>query len=77
MCIGVISADDLPSTFEDEQSTFLERLGAGTDKFLQEFFCSWGTGKFFLKIYYASFNSKYLKNISYYQNLSSSIKIFY
>ncbi|XP_043485324.1 NPC intracellular cholesterol transporter 1 isoform X2 [Leptopilina heterotoma] len=40
---SVISADDLPSTFEDEQSTFLERLGAGTDKFLQEFFCSWGT----------------------------------
>ncbi|XP_033220867.1 NPC intracellular cholesterol transporter 1 [Belonocnema kinseyi] len=40
---SVISADDLPSTSEVDNSTFLERLGAGTDKFLQEFFCSWGT----------------------------------
>lgn len=43
--IGVISADDLPSGFDDEQqSTFIERLGAGTDKLLAEFFCWWGTG---------------------------------
>ncbi|XP_074113620.1 Niemann-Pick type C-1a isoform X4 [Cotesia typhae] len=41
--IGVVSADDLPGGFEDEQSTVIERLGANTDKFLQEFFCSWGT----------------------------------
>ncbi|XP_043798887.1 NPC intracellular cholesterol transporter 1 isoform X5 [Apis laboriosa] len=42
--IGVISADDLPSGFDDEeQSTFIERLGAGTDKLLAEFFCRWGT----------------------------------
>ncbi|XP_015437411.1 PREDICTED: Niemann-Pick C1 protein isoform X1 [Dufourea novaeangliae] len=41
---SVISADDLPSGFdEEEQSTFIERLGAGTDKLLAEFFCSWGT----------------------------------
>lgn len=42
---GVISADELPTGFEDIQSTFIERLGAGTDKLLQEFFCWWGTGK--------------------------------
>ncbi|XP_033197934.1 Niemann-Pick type C-1a isoform X5 [Bombus vancouverensis nearcticus] len=42
--IGVISADDLPSGFDDEeQSTFIEKLGAGTDKLLAEFFCWWGT----------------------------------
>ncbi|XP_011704595.1 PREDICTED: Niemann-Pick C1 protein isoform X2 [Wasmannia auropunctata] len=42
--IGVISSDELPSGFDDqEQSTFIEKLGAGTDKFLQEFFCKWGT----------------------------------
>ncbi|XP_017762316.1 PREDICTED: Niemann-Pick C1 protein isoform X5 [Eufriesea mexicana] len=42
--IGVISADDLPSGFDDEeQSTFIERLGAGTDKLLAKFFCWWGT----------------------------------
>ncbi|KAG7205223.1 hypothetical protein KM043_018307 [Ampulex compressa] len=41
--IGVISTDDLPTDFEEEQSTFIERLGAGTDKLLQEFFCWWGT----------------------------------
>ncbi|XP_071876116.1 Niemann-Pick type C-1a isoform X6 [Bombus fervidus] len=36
--------DDLPSGFDDEeQSTFIERLGAGTDKLLAEFFCWWGT----------------------------------
>ncbi|KOX79311.1 Niemann-Pick C1 protein [Melipona quadrifasciata] len=41
---SVISADDLPSGFDDEeQSTFIERLGAGTDKLLAEFFCWWGT----------------------------------
>ncbi|XP_006621496.1 NPC intracellular cholesterol transporter 1 isoform X3 [Apis dorsata] len=41
---SVISADDLPSGFDDEeQSTFIERLGAGTDKLLAEFFCRWGT----------------------------------
>ncbi|XP_015181886.1 PREDICTED: Niemann-Pick C1 protein isoform X2 [Polistes dominula] len=40
---SVISADDLPNGFEDTQSTFIERLGAGTDKLLQEFFCWWGT----------------------------------
>lgn len=39
---SVISTDELPSGFE-EQSTFIEKLGAGTDKFLQEFFCKWGT----------------------------------
>lgn len=43
--VGVISADDLPSGFDEEQeSTFIERLGAGTDKLLAEFFCWWGTG---------------------------------
>ncbi|KAK2584243.1 hypothetical protein KPH14_006655 [Odynerus spinipes] len=41
--IGVISADELPGGFEEEQSTFIEKLGAGTDKLLQEFFCWWGT----------------------------------
>ncbi|XP_011329204.1 NPC intracellular cholesterol transporter 1 isoform X4 [Ooceraea biroi] len=41
--IGVISSDDLPTEFDREQSTFIEKLGAGTDKFLQEFFCKWGT----------------------------------
>ncbi|XP_012153839.1 Niemann-Pick type C-1a isoform X5 [Megachile rotundata] len=42
--IGVISADDLPSGFDEEQpSTFIERLGANTDKLLAEFFCWWGT----------------------------------
>ncbi|EFN66499.1 Niemann-Pick C1 protein [Camponotus floridanus] len=41
--IGVISTDELPSGFDEEQSTFIEKLGAGTDKFLQEFFCKWGT----------------------------------
>ncbi|XP_031783378.1 NPC intracellular cholesterol transporter 1 isoform X3 [Nasonia vitripennis] len=41
---SVISADDLPSSLqEEESSTFLERLGANTDKFLQKFFCRWGT----------------------------------
>ncbi|XP_076291601.1 Niemann-Pick type C-1a isoform X3 [Lasioglossum baleicum] len=41
---SVISADDLPSGFDDEQqSTFIEKLGAGTDKLLAEFFCWWGT----------------------------------
>ncbi|XP_076291604.1 Niemann-Pick type C-1a isoform X6 [Lasioglossum baleicum] len=36
--------DDLPSGFDDEQqSTFIEKLGAGTDKLLAEFFCWWGT----------------------------------
>ncbi|XP_058807080.1 NPC intracellular cholesterol transporter 1 isoform X2 [Phymastichus coffea] len=40
---SVISADDLPSILRDETSTFLERLGANTDKFLQKFFCRWGT----------------------------------
>ncbi|XP_076243132.1 Niemann-Pick type C-1a isoform X2 [Calliopsis andreniformis] len=41
---SVISADDLPSGFDEEQhSTFIERLGAGTDKLLAEFFCWWGT----------------------------------
>lgn len=43
--IGVISADELPSGFDEEQqSTFIERLGASTDKLLAEFFCWWGTG---------------------------------
>ncbi|XP_053981855.1 NPC intracellular cholesterol transporter 1 isoform X2 [Hylaeus volcanicus] len=38
-------SNDLPSGFDDEQrSTFIERLGAGTDKLLAEFFCWWGTG---------------------------------
>ncbi|XP_070150213.1 NPC intracellular cholesterol transporter 1 isoform X4 [Polyergus mexicanus] len=41
--IGVISTDEIPSGFDQEQSTFIEKLGAGTDKFLQEFFCKWGT----------------------------------
>ncbi|XP_029162853.1 NPC intracellular cholesterol transporter 1 isoform X4 [Nylanderia fulva] len=42
--IGVISSDELPSGFDqEEQSTFIEKLGANTDKFLQEFFCKWGT----------------------------------
>ncbi|XP_076168069.1 Niemann-Pick type C-1a isoform X2 [Ptiloglossa arizonensis] len=37
-------SNDLPSVFDDEQqSTFIERLGAGTDKLLAEFFCWWGT----------------------------------
>ncbi|XP_043265268.1 NPC intracellular cholesterol transporter 1 isoform X2 [Colletes gigas] len=37
-------SNDLPSGFDDEQqSTFIERLGAGTDKLLGEFFCWWGT----------------------------------
>ncbi|XP_050579555.1 NPC intracellular cholesterol transporter 1 isoform X3 [Bombus affinis] len=37
-------SNDLPSGFDDEeQSTFIERLGAGTDKLLAEFFCWWGT----------------------------------
>ncbi|KAH0955249.1 hypothetical protein HN011_012453 [Eciton burchellii] len=40
---SVISTDDLPAGFDREQSTFIEKLGAGTDKFLQEFFCKWGT----------------------------------
>ncbi|EFN76828.1 NPC intracellular cholesterol transporter 1 isoform X4 [Harpegnathos saltator] len=41
--IGVISTDDIPSGFDEERSTFIEKLGAGTDKLLQEFFCKWGT----------------------------------
>lgn len=45
MFLGVISTDELPSGFDEERSTFIEKLGAGTDKFLQEFFCKWGTGK--------------------------------
>lgn len=45
MLLGVISTDELPSGFDEEQSTFIEKLGAGTDKFLQEFFCKWGTCK--------------------------------
>lgn len=45
MFLGVISTDEIPSGFDQEQSTFIEKLGAGTDKFLQEFFCKWGTGK--------------------------------
>ncbi|XP_011630043.1 NPC intracellular cholesterol transporter 1-like [Pogonomyrmex barbatus] len=40
---SVISTDELPTAFDQEQSTFIEKLGAGTDKFLQEFFCKWGT----------------------------------
>ncbi|XP_076291600.1 Niemann-Pick type C-1a isoform X2 [Lasioglossum baleicum] len=37
-------SNDLPSGFDDEQqSTFIEKLGAGTDKLLAEFFCWWGT----------------------------------
>ncbi|XP_020285884.1 Niemann-Pick C1 protein isoform X4 [Pseudomyrmex gracilis] len=41
--IGIISNEDLPTDFDQEQSTFIEKLGAGTDKVLQEFFCKWGT----------------------------------
>ncbi|XP_014480790.1 PREDICTED: Niemann-Pick C1 protein isoform X2 [Dinoponera quadriceps] len=40
---SVISTDDIPSGFDEERSTFIEKLGAGTDKLLQEFFCKWGT----------------------------------
>ncbi|XP_014300205.2 NPC intracellular cholesterol transporter 1 isoform X2 [Microplitis demolitor] len=40
---SVVSADDLPNGLDDQQSTIIERLGANTDKFLQEFFCKWGT----------------------------------
>ncbi|XP_077267698.1 Niemann-Pick type C-1a isoform X2 [Temnothorax americanus] len=40
---SVISSDELPAEFDEEQSTFIEKLGANTDKFLQEFFCKWGT----------------------------------
>ncbi|XP_046748991.1 NPC intracellular cholesterol transporter 1 isoform X2 [Diprion similis] len=40
---SVISTDDLANIFKDDQSSFIERLGAGTDKFLQDFFCYWGT----------------------------------
>ncbi|XP_032685045.1 NPC intracellular cholesterol transporter 1 isoform X2 [Odontomachus brunneus] len=40
---SVISTDDIPSGFDEEQSTFIEKLGAGTDKLLQKFFCKWGT----------------------------------
>nr|XP_034176148.1 NPC intracellular cholesterol transporter 1 isoform X4 [Osmia lignaria] len=41
---SVISADELPIGFDEEQqSTFIERLGASTDKLLAEFFCWWGT----------------------------------
>ncbi|XP_034945792.1 NPC intracellular cholesterol transporter 1 isoform X2 [Chelonus insularis] len=40
---SVISAEDLPSGLSDQESTVIERLGANTDKFLQEFFCKWGT----------------------------------
>ncbi|KAK0166490.1 hypothetical protein PV328_004905 [Microctonus aethiopoides] len=40
--IGVISADDLPQEMDGE-STAIERLGANTDIFLQEFFRKWGT----------------------------------
>ncbi|XP_012258607.2 NPC intracellular cholesterol transporter 1 isoform X2 [Athalia rosae] len=40
---SVVSAEDLPNGLEDEWSSFIERLGAGTDKVLQEFFCWWGT----------------------------------
>lgn len=40
---GDISAEDLPKTFEDEKSSFIERLGARTDRILQDFFCALGT----------------------------------
>ncbi|KAK0092687.1 hypothetical protein PV326_000847, partial [Microctonus aethiopoides] len=40
--IDVTSADDLPHVINDE-STTIERLGANTDIFLQEFFRKWGT----------------------------------
>ncbi|XP_017879990.1 NPC intracellular cholesterol transporter 1 isoform X1 [Ceratina calcarata] len=41
---SVISADDLPGGLdEEEQSTFIEKLGANTDKLLVEFFRWWGT----------------------------------
>ncbi|XP_020285882.1 Niemann-Pick C1 protein isoform X2 [Pseudomyrmex gracilis] len=40
---SIISNEDLPTDFDQEQSTFIEKLGAGTDKVLQEFFCKWGT----------------------------------
>ncbi|XP_043267009.1 NPC intracellular cholesterol transporter 1 isoform X2 [Venturia canescens] len=40
---SVISADDLPNGLHDDESTFIERLGANTDKVLQQFFCWWGT----------------------------------
>ncbi|XP_063990159.1 NPC intracellular cholesterol transporter 1 isoform X1 [Diachasmimorpha longicaudata] len=39
---SVTSADDLPSGLQEEESTMIEKLGANTDKFLQEFFCAWG-----------------------------------
>ncbi|KAL7293860.1 hypothetical protein TKK_0012914 [Trichogramma kaykai] len=40
---SVISADDLPTSLrEEESSTFIERLGANTDKYLQKIFCRWG-----------------------------------
>ncbi|XP_015113278.1 NPC intracellular cholesterol transporter 1 isoform X2 [Diachasma alloeum] len=39
---SVTSADDLPSGLQEEESTVIEKLGANTDKFLQEFFCAWG-----------------------------------
>ncbi|XP_011312256.1 Niemann-Pick C1 protein isoform X2 [Fopius arisanus] len=40
---SVTSADDLPNGLQEEESTVVEKLGANTDKFLQEFFCAWGT----------------------------------
>ncbi|XP_046427089.1 NPC intracellular cholesterol transporter 1 isoform X2 [Neodiprion virginianus] len=40
---SVVSTDDLANIFKDGQSSFIERLGAGTDKFLQDFFRYWGT----------------------------------
>ncbi|XP_014211184.1 Niemann-Pick C1 protein isoform X2 [Copidosoma floridanum] len=43
--IGVVSGEEVPRNLqqEDEHATFIERLGANTDKFLQNFFCRWGT----------------------------------
>ncbi|XP_012286776.1 Niemann-Pick C1 protein isoform X2 [Orussus abietinus] len=40
---SVVSADDLPDGIEEDRSTFIERLGANTDKVLEEFFRAWGT----------------------------------
>jgi hypothetical protein len=45
---GVMSADeDAPAKHVDRGSpSFLEKLGAGTDDMLEDFFHWWGTGEF-------------------------------
>lgn len=48
-CSGVVTIDEAEITLKEDKSSLIERLGAQTDKYLQELFCRWGTGESELK----------------------------